>query len=303
MVTVLLSLKNTLVAGIKLLNYTIVKKMNSKLLFVIAIAVSTAIFSCAGSTNPSETTKVDSLNLKQQVMPVIKGVWVLKSYIKAIEETKSPVKSANQLRGIVSLVIDSEKQGDSIEVSASLNNHEAGNFTAFFIPGKHKGQLKTNIPDAEQASNYYELGYEAEGKDTSLVLYHYDQADKLLDKKEYSKVFDQPQQYNADNGLQQMVNQKIVSGKFMLVDGKKPAVTVVFGKDGTLTGLSGFNGYRIMTDFLGGPHQDFDEICLNTSTSNTQCFAFEVKQDTINLFQVNGSKPRVGKLVYKLTGL
>lgn len=100
------------------------------------------LFICASCSNEKKTNtdnvenQVDSL--KQKFIPILNGVWVLTDYIKVIEQTKSPIKAADKLEGVVTMIIDLDINTDSIEVGASWGNHEGYNFTTYFLLVKNK---------------------------------------------------------------------------------------------------------------------------------------------------------------------
>lgn len=261
----------------------------------------TFLTSCTHNTAPEDVAKSDSGNLKQKLTPLLKSVWVLTDYIRAIEQTRSPQKSADKLHGIVALVFDNEAHGDSMKVVANWNNHEGFDFMIYFIAGQNSRSIKTNITDSESSSVYTELGYEIGGKDTMLVLYRYDKEHKMLNKRTYRKiVFADTQNPDLRGGLQYVVNQAIFAGNYILIDKhEKTETKVSLKEDGTLTGMSGIKQYIIQTDFISGPVDSSDQICFQTDNAKTQCFNFQVVQDTINIFQQN-KKHVAADLFYKL---
>lgn len=149
------------------------------------IAYITLIFSLliCGSINKSLAADNEIDNLKQNFIPILKGVWVLTDYINKIEETKSPLKSADKLQGVVTMIIKDTAKTDSIVVEVSWNNHEGYSFTTYFIRGQNDYSLKTNLIDFDEKSNFYELGFETVNNETFLFIYHYSKTKKLIDKK------------------------------------------------------------------------------------------------------------------------
>ena len=100
-----------------------------------------------------DNIKNQTVSLKQNFIPILNGIWVLTDYIKAIEQTKSPLRAADKLQGVVTMIIDAESQPDSIQVGASWNNHEGYHFTTYFILGQNPNSLKTNIPDFQRSTD------------------------------------------------------------------------------------------------------------------------------------------------------
>ena len=255
------------------------------------------------STADNNTNPIESL--KQNFIPVFKGVWVLTDYIEAIDKTRSPLRSAGKLQGVVTMVIDGTAQSDSIEVGASLNNHEGYNFTTYFLTGQNQHSLKTNIPDYDDKSNFYELGYETINDQTFLFLYHYDKTIKLINKKKFSKVADKQQDNDPVWGLQYVVNEKLFSGNYLLIDSTNAATKINLKSDGSLTSHPDFRSYYVFTDFMGTPEAIIDEIVFNLNEKNAKSFAFKITNDTTYLYSTVGNEEageplQPGKIQYKL---
>ena len=251
----------------------------------LALVIFTSCSNDKALTADNSENQIDSL--KQTFIPILNGVWVLTDYIKAIEQTKSPLNAADKLQGVVTMIIGTEIGNDSIEVGASWNNHEGYNFTTYFIAGRNKNSLKTNIPDYDDKSNFYELGYETINNQTFLFLYHYNKANQLIDKNQFTKVADKQQDNDAAWGLQYVVNEKLFSGHYQLLDSVNPSLSVKFNNDGSLTGFKDFETFSISTDFAAsGPDDEtVDAICFKPSKEGKPCFEFEIRLDTIILKQ------------------
>lgn len=250
-----------------------------------------------------ETKEVD--DLKEKFSEVFNGVWVLTDYIKSIESTKSPLKSAEKFDGVVTMIIDIKNQVDSLFVGVSWNNHEGDNFTVYSISGNLENSLKTNLIDYENKSNYYELGYENISNQTYLALYHYNKDNKLIDKKLFSKVADKQTDDDAAWGLQYIVNEKLFKGDYTLIDSSDNKTNVSFKSDGILIGMPEFKSYYVFTDFMGGPETILDGIAFKANEQTSTWFAFEIKKDTTFLYNTKGDEEagellQLDKLIYKL---
>lgn len=262
--------------------------------------------SCSNNkTSIAEKNAAQIDSLKQIFIPVLNGAWVMTDYINAIEETKSPLKSAEKLQGVVTMNIDATVESDSIEVFATWNNHEGYDFTIHFQSGQQQNSLKTSIPDYDEKSNYYELGYETINDETFLFLYHYNITNELIDKRQFSKVIDEQQGDDAASGLQYMVNEKLFSGKYLLIDSKNVKTKVSLNSDGSMTGHSDYKTFYVFTDFLGGPEQVLDQIAFNVYEKNARELAFIIKEDAIYLYSTIGDEDagellKLGKMQYKL---
>lgn len=267
------------------------------------------IFILTGCSNDKTSIVDNSSNqidsLKQRFIPILNGVWVLTDYIRAIEQTKSPLKAADKLHGVVTMIIEADIKSDSIYVGASWNNHEGYNFSTFFVKGQKHNSLKTNIPDYDEKTNYYELGFETISNKTFLVLYHYSKSNKLIDKKEFTKVADKQHDNDAAWGLQYIVNEKLFSGSYLLIDSTKSSTTINLKSDGSLTGYSDFKTYYVITDFMGGPETILDGIAFNLNEENSKWFAFRIESDTTFFYSTIGDEEagellQLDKIKYKL---
>ena len=226
-------------------------------LILIFILLLFAILTNCSNKKTSTTYKETDRNdyLQETFIPACNGVWVLTEYIKSIETTHSPLKSVDKLNGIVTMIIEITNQVDSFEVGVSWNNHEGDNFITYFSPGHRANSLKTNLEDFENKFNYYEIGLEMINNQIVLVLYHYNNDNKLIDKKMFTKVVDRQLDNDVAWGLQYIVNEKLFSGNYLLIDSSNHKTNVSFGSDGTITGLSNFKTYYVITDFMGGRRQ------------------------------------------------
>lgn len=255
------------------------------------------------STTDNSSNSIDSLKLS--FIPVFNGVWVLADYIDAIEQTRSPLKSADKLQGVVTMVIDGTINSDSIEVGVSWNNHEGYSFTTYFLTGQNRNSLKTNIPDYNEKSGFYELGYETINDKTYLVIYHYTEASQLIDKKRFTKVAERQQDNDAAWGLQCVVNEKLFSGNYLLIDSTSAIGTINLKNDGSLSGWADFNTYYVFTDFMGGPESVLDGIAFNLNEKKSKWFAFKINSDTTYLYSTigdeeSGDSLQLDKIQYKL---
>jgi len=273
--------------------------------FTTIILTVLTLISCSNEKRKTDTNSINHVDsLRQDFNSFYKGVWVLTDYIEEIKKTKSTLKSANKLKDITTLIIKQEMKGDSVEIGISLNNHEGDSFIAYFSDGKKKNSIKTNIKDYETKSNYFELGYEIIGKDTFLIIYHYDKTNKLIGKKQFTKVLDK--QSDKVDALQYFVNKTLIAGNYLLIDSLGSKMKVTFGIDESLKGFYDFKTYYYCTDYMTGQTPDFDELYLKTSeTDDGKCFELKTKNDTIYLYSTTGDEFqgtfRLDKLTYRLT--
>lgn len=238
---------------------------------------------------------------------IIHGVWVMTDYIKRIENTKSPLKSKDVVNsGIVTMVIrTTDNVRDSLAIAASWNNHEGTEFIVYNIAASQRNSLRTNLIDYNDKSNYYELGYEITIKDTILYLYHLNKKNRLLDRKQFTKVQDEQKSDDVAWGIQFMVNEKLFSGTYIVKDNlDKELFTVHFNSDGTVTGWNDFISFEVSTDFNGwGPWEYMDDICFDIEKT-AKCYAFKITGRSINFYEFTYNEEiglsRIDNLVFKL---
>lgn len=262
--------------------------------------------SCSNDKNSNVdkgSNQIDSL--KQKFIPILNGVWVLTDYIKEIEQTKSPSKSSDKLQDVVTMIIEADIKSDSIHVGASWNNHEGYNFSTYYLQGQKQNSLKTNIPDYDEKTNYYELGFETVSNKTVLVIYHYNKANKLIDKKAFTKVADKQQDNDAAWGLQYIVNEILFSGNYLLIDSTNSTTKVTFKSDGSLIGHAQFKTYYVFTDFTGDSETTLDQIVFNVNENNSKWFAFHIFGDSTFIYSTIGDEEsgellQIDKIKYKL---
>ena len=146
------------------------------------------LFSCKSNTkeNSKDTIAVKSTanqtqKLIQKFKPIIEGVWVKKEYVNRVAKSKSPYISFKALGGVAEFEIQISDSGDSTHIGYSLNNHEGADFVLYFKTGQRPTSLKINLPDYETKGNFYELGYNIKNSDTTMVLYHYNRQNQIID--------------------------------------------------------------------------------------------------------------------------
>jgi hypothetical protein len=164
--------------------------------------------------------------------------------------------------------------------------------------------LRTNIPDYDEPTNFFELGYVLDNKDTSLVLYHYNKNKTLLNKTKFDKVLMKKKDDDVASGLQYIVNKKLISGVYSMHDTSGSKITVQFDDEGNIFGVQGFKTYYVITDFAAEPENKMDEICFDIQTPNQKCYNFQIRKDTLEIYQENenldNESPSYRQLKYKL---
>lgn len=258
------------------------------------------LMSCeTNSSSSNKAVKNPVTDSTKTFKSIINGDWYQASYIDSIQETKSPFRSQNALAEYVELSINTNQaSGDSVEVGAP-GIHEGTSFIIYFKPGLTSTSFPTNILDEDTASNFYEPSYNITRNDTSLIILHYNKDKKLIGQTKYLRV---PK--NSEGALQFMVNKTLFAGNYKVEDSSGNLSVLKFTNDGLVTGLPVFKKYYVLTDFVAGPENNVDEVCFDIQTNNQQCYAFKIKGDTIQLYDVKESADQDtlqrGQLKYKL---
>jgi hypothetical protein len=276
------------------------------------LIVLTALISCKSKTKtPISDTVLQKTNtaikpsLLQQFKPIIQGSWVRSDYITDLSQTKSPYISSKKLTNAAALEIElNEVKDDSVKVGVSLNNHEGASFTLFFKAGHQPNSLKTNWADYMVSSNFYELGYQITGGDTSLFLYHYNKNSHIIDSVKYTRVLAKQKDNDIGYGITYTTNKLLISGDYELTADNGATSKISFNNEGKVSGFPGYETYYVNTDFVAGPQNDLDQFSFNINTKQQEDYLFKINLDTLNIYNIDFSADSLhlkwGDLKYKL---
>lgn len=267
----------------------------------------------AACDNPGDKQPTGDKTAMVPVANVMSGTWVMSDYLNDLRQTGSPKASSPKLNGVVSMLVDASLvQGDTILVSASLNNHEGLNFYLFLRQGQNEHSLQTDHTTGTDDS--YELSYSIKD-DTVLQLLHYDKDKKLVDSRDFTKVRGPLTEESEPYGLQYMVNKVLFSGRYRLIDEdstkniKKQSTEnsgreIELTDDGMVRGMQEHKTYYVFTDFLGDVETNLDEMAFDPQTKNQKPYIFQVNGDTIRLYKALENEDRTllvtGALRYTL---
>jgi len=248
----------------------------------------------------------ESEKFRQEFKSILEGIWVKSAYIADVIKTKSPYQSRKELLGVASMdIVLSKGDRDSSRIGFSLNNHEGSEFTLYFSLGRKSTCLKTNLPDYDDKANFYEIGYDIQGSDTSLVLYHYAKDNRLIESTKYMKVANAAiDPDDAAWGIGYIINKKLISGSYTTTDSTGNRLKIKFNNKGEVSGFLDFRKYYINTDFIVGPANNVDQIYLETDSKFQKMYNYKFIEDTLNLYETKNNADStllvVGKLKYKL---
>ncbi|HLO69555.1 MAG TPA: hypothetical protein VK167_01715 [Flavipsychrobacter sp.] len=247
----------------------------------------------------------ESKELAARFTPIINGAWVMTDYLTDLGKTKSALASYNKLQGVVYMdILTSTYSGDSLYIPVSFNNHEGGGFMAYFRPGQEDNAIKINLTDNENTTNFYELGYETAGKDTMLVLYHYGSGNKLLDKRNFSKITGTVSDDGEPSGFQRGINSVLFEGSYTATDDAGTAKDITLTRDGMVQGMQGASTYHIYSDYMTEEEgYKVDEFTLDPGTKTQKPFIYQFSGDTIRLFASaeNAERTKLEKGALKYT--
>lgn len=227
----------------------------------------------------------------QRLMPLLKGAWVQKSYLDAVQRTKSPQQAWSKLTEVAEFHINPKDFArDSVAVGLSLGNHEGGQCALHFRPTRHAASLPLSFRDYQQPSNYYELDFGARQADSILTLNKYNRQHKLLTSVAYRRIrlpLDRAREEESLNeGLEQEVRRLLFVGQYHGQDSAGRALTARFLPNGTVIGLPGFQQYGVNTDFAAGPENNLDMLIFNLYSPQQRNFTFRFSHDTLRLYAV-----------------
>jgi hypothetical protein len=258
--------------------------------------------SCQSNTKPGnqDTIATNGANIQTQALikeflPLINGSWVKKEYIDKIIKTKSPAQAADLAKGLTTMTILTDYlKGDSIIVDAGWENHEGGDLTLKFKPGKTQGSIVLGA---------FDLKYSVTAHDTTLMLYEYDNEKKTIKVTKYERAFADKPGY-LGSGTDYLINKAIIAGKYMATDSIGNETKVVFTATGKISGLANFSTYYIFDDLNSDPMTNLDEVIFDTFSKQKLEYTFKINADTLRLFDIkanaDSTEALVGKLKYKL---
>src|SRR6185312_12126796 len=140
-----------------------------------ALIIISLLFSCKSNTKQktqdTATTKAKSISIQSEALikkfkPIIQGVWVKKDYIDKVIQAKSPLAAIDECRGITIMYINTDQiKGDSLQFTAGYFNHDSGDNTIKFKPGKNPSTILFDGKD---------LSYSIKNGDTIMTIFQYD---------------------------------------------------------------------------------------------------------------------------------
>ncbi|TWR26459.1 hypothetical protein FPZ43_14965 [Mucilaginibacter pallidiroseus] len=243
---------------------------------IVCAALLLFFASCNNDDQKSSDKPLDqSQDMIQQFKPVINGVWVKKNYIKKLIKEKSAVEVADRAEGIMVFAIDTDKlKADSITVPVSYSNKKNGVVSLKFHPGRNSTTIMLGSD---------ELSYTIKNQDTTLIIYHYDEAKRETATDKYIKAFNKQQTDDLSYAMTYLINRGLLAGNYQGVDDAGKKLNIMLSEDGKIKGYPGLSSYYLQ-NYPDAPLNKFDVITFNKGTPKEQKLAFEMKKRTLTLY-------------------
>lgn len=244
----------------------------------------------------NSSAKNQSEELIKKFKPIVQGVWVNADYVEKVIRTKSPLAAADLATWITTFYVNTDQiTGDSIKFIAGYGNHDSGDVTIKFQPGKAPGTILFNGQD---------LSYSIENGDTTLLVPQYDEAKKQYFKTKFKRILQRQPDKKLGYGLYNYVNKSLVAGNYKLTDSRGSTSKISFTEDGKVIGLLNCKTYFINIDLNSDANDNLDEIGFNIDTKRQVWYSFKIIADTLKLYETgenaDSTELVLGKLKYKL---
>jgi hypothetical protein len=240
-------------------------------------------------------------NTNTTAIHFLNGNWISTNYIEELKKTKSPLQAAKI--GIYQLFINSNAmQNNSLVTDMWTINEGAYGFTIYLKAGIKKKTWQTNWklhPNKEVINT--DIGLQLNGNDTTLVLYHYTKAKKLIEQTIFIKP-NTPTDIDKNNFLAYQVNATLITGKYTVTDSVGRVLGATFSSNSGISGFDDFTRYYIV-HFSANENIKLEEIYLITGDDEKFSYTFTIEENKILLYalqKTNRSAYTKGALIYTL---
>lgn len=218
----------------------------------------------------------------KKYLAILDGNWVNSTYIDEVKKTQSPYKTYGKF-GVVELHIRAKKVRKTITVEG-MTLHEGGyGFKIYLQAGITDSTLPTSWKDYTGKSKFSELGYEISGKDTFLIVYHYDKHKKVINQDKFTKCPD-----FSDGSVQYEVNKIMFAGIYSTTI-KDKTTQIELTSDGKVRNFMKFKEYFVVLDFAAGEWY-FDHLVFDMHTKNQKAFAYRLIDRKLVLYEIDANK-------------
>ena len=230
----------------------------------IALLAAALCTQCKNNPSPATTDGTASNGAAAE------GYWVNKAWWEVLQSTKSPHEASKHL-GVAGVAVDQDS---------------AGAWTAVVNYAFHEGMIyKLKAADGP---NFTLVNTE----DSTVAHQFKFNADKtvFLDSFEMLRIGDAKMKEADYSG-------QLLGGTYALKGGK---ADVVFGKDGSLTGLPGYAGYEVLYDYIEDQLAADELMLIKSNTDGERDFyVFQAKGNQLLLSTIEETMDKDSITVYK----
>lgn len=234
----------------------------------LALCVVAIFTNCQNNPTPAgEATAADSTAINE---PVVEGYWVNKGWWETLNSTKSPRKAAEKL-GVAAVVVQKDSTG-AWEAVVNYAFHEGGTY---------------KLQPAE-GGNFALMN--AEGGDA---------AHQFLFNADNTVYLDSFQMTRLGDGQMDDTDMfsGIVSGAYTL--NGKPGGDVSFYSNGTVSGLTGYETYEVLFDYIEDAVGADELMLIKPGGEERDFYIFEIKDNKLLLSTVDEITNKDGSGVFK----
>lgn len=223
-------------------------------------------------------------SIRNELLPLFKGIWILSEYKKDLMKTKSPKKSFEKQKDITEMMFWYDFKDDTLKVPSEHNGVWAYSFNILSSKGKSIKSLKTDIgyPHCPSGNNFCFCDIEAEVNevDTFLNICVYDSKCNLYKKLKFEKIWSIPSRKDFAAGSGYFINQLLFSGKYITMNPDINKV-VTFKANGSVNGLDGYSYYTVEKHFHDLEFNNHDNIMLCNDYLKCDKYLYTFVKDTI----------------------
>lgn len=254
----------------------------------------------AGESQQTKQLNNPFANAWASLRSVVPGQWIKSSYVEDLTKKRSALAASYGAETrMIAYIIDPSMIRAAVIESHGQTLHEGGyGFKIFRKQGIKPATFMCSIKEDEfSTAAFADATFAINGKDTSMLFYHYNKAKKLLGTTSYIRS-GQPKGEAFDH----KVNEILFAGNWHYNKAAGSSSPVSFSADGTVTGIEAFTQFTIFTDFTVEINP-FDEVRFTSGTGAKKDYAWEIKENRLLLYGVTETKPNVykkGELKYTL---
>ncbi|MEQ1554637.1 MAG: hypothetical protein ABL929_10685 [Ferruginibacter sp.] len=246
-----------------------------------------------------------SSNFLAHFKTVVSGKWLLVTYLETLKKTSSPLKAQTKGFDLTQLFVNIDDANNKSINADGWSLHEGGlGITIYFTPGVTRNSFKTDFHNPQKSNiAFTDIGYTIKGKDSFLVLYHFNEAKKLLQITKFKKS-STPSIISSDKFLDYVVNKTLFTGNYSGKDNEGNNVNISFTNEGGIYGLQEFTKYKVSTFILQRSKGNYyNKIYFLDNDNAPVLYAFTFVGKKLFLYELTENKNEqmvLGSLKYNL---